>query len=163
MQMWQVLSHLGYRVNQDFGLVDDDGVVSIDWWNHADPQPTPEQIEAARLPAHRALRWEEIKAERDRRIQASGYVVNGKRFHSDTFSRTQQMGLVMLGASMPPGLMWKVMDGSFVEMTPTLAQQVFAAAAASDIALFSHALALQAQVNAAADPATIDITAGWPG
>ena len=39
------------------------------------------------------------------------------------------MGLVMLGDNIPAGLQWKTMDGSFVVMTPSLAQQVFAAAA----------------------------------
>mgnify|MGYP000747628215 CR=1 FL=1 len=118
----------------------------------------PEADEAAARERH----WTAIKAERDRRIQEQGYVAGGKRFHGDTFSRTQQMGLVMLGASIPPGLQWKTMDGSFVAMTQTLAQQVFAAAAASDIALFGHAEALRAQVNAAEDPSSVDITAGWP-
>lgn len=131
-------------------------------WNRQDPQPSAEEIEAAALPAARAAIWERIKAERDRRIQEQGYVAGGKRFHGDTFSRTQQMGLVMLGANIPPGLQWKTMDGSFITMTTTLAQQVFAAAAASDIALFGHAEALRAQVNAAEDPSSVDITAGWP-
>lgn len=114
------------------------------------------------LSSVRSELWEQIKIERDRRIQEQGYVAGGKRFHGDTFSRTQQMGLVMLGAGIPPGLQWKTMDGSFITMTPTLAQQIFAAAAASDIALFGHAEALRAQVNAAEDPSSVDITAGWP-
>jgi hypothetical protein len=40
-------------------------------------------------------------------------------------------------------------------MTPTLAQQVFAAAAAQDAALFAHAEHLRATPGA-------DINAGWP-
>lgn len=114
------------------------------------------------LPAARAARWDEIKALRDRKTQQGGYKVGSNWFHSDTFSRTQQIGLTIMGTSMPVGLQWKTMGGAFVGMTPTLAQQVFAAAGAQDAALFTHAEVLKAQVDASADPATVDITAGWP-
>lgn len=106
--------------------------------------------------------WDAIKTERDRRTQAGGYQAGGKWFHSDTFSRTQQLGLVMLGAGIPPGTMWKTMDGSFIEMTPALAQQVFAAAAAQDLATFAAAEAHKAAMEAAADPAAYDFSGGWP-
>ena len=117
---------------------------------------------AGALGSSRANRWLEIKALRDAKTQSGGYQVAGKWYHSDTFSRTQQLGLVMLGASIPAGLQWKTMDGSFVTMTQSLAAQVFAAAAAQDIAVFSRAEVLRAQVNASSDPGSIDITTGWP-
>ena len=105
--------------------------------------------------------WESIKSERDRRTQAGGYQVAGKWYHSDTFSRTQQMGLVMLGANVPAGLQWKTMDGSFVTMTQTLAGQVFAAAAASDAALFARAEQIKAIMES--DPENFDLSAhSWP-
>ena len=112
--------------------------------------------------ARKAELWLEIKALRDAKIQSGGYQVAGKWYHSDTFSRTQQIGLVMLGASIPAGLQWKTMDGSFVTMTQSLAAQIFAAAAAQDIAVFARAEVLRAQVNASSDPGSIDITTGWP-
>lgn len=90
-----------------------------------------------------------------------GYLANNKWFHSDTFSRTQQMALVMMGASVP-AVQWKTMDGSFITMTQTLAGQIFGAAAVQDQALFSHAEFLHATVLAAEDPTSVDITAGWP-
>lgn len=99
--------------------------------------------------AIKAANWETIKAERDRRTQAGGYQVDGKWFHSDTFSRTQQMALVMMGANIPTGLQWKTMDGSFVTMTQTLANQVFTAGAASDATLFSRAEEIKAIADAA--------------
>lgn len=114
------------------------------------------------LASERGLIWTAIKEERDRRKLDGGYPVSGKWFHSDTFSRTQQLGLLLMGANIPQGLQWKTMDGSFVEMTQTLAAQVFAAAAAQDQALFAHAEALLAEVNAAQDPAAVDISVGWP-
>lgn len=105
--------------------------------------------------------WEAIKQERDRRAQSGGYQVAGKWFHSDTFSRTQQMGLVMMGAGIPGGLQWKTMDGSFVTMTQTLAGQVFAAAAASDAALFARAEQIKSAMEAA--PVNFDLASqAWP-
>lgn len=100
-------------------------------------------------------RWEAIKSIRDRKTQLGGYKVGSNWYHSDTFSRTQQLGLVMLGANIPTGLQWKTMQGTFVTMTLTLAQQVFTAAAAQDAALFSHAEVLRSN-------SSLDITQDWP-
>lgn len=105
---------------------------------------------------------DQIKAERGRRTQAGGYKVAGRWFHSDQFSRGQQLGLALLGVGIPAGLQWKTMDGSFVTMTQALAGQILAAGAASDAAIFAHAEQLIAQAQAAPDPSTIDPLAGWP-
>lgn len=106
--------------------------------------------------------WEAIKAERDRRADTGGYRVAGKWFHSDQKSRNQQLGLVLLGANIPAGLQWKTMDGSFIEMTPALAQQILGAAAASDIALFTAAETHRATMEASAAPPAYDFSGGWP-
>ena len=110
----------------------------------------------------KANKWNAIKTERDRRIQQGGYKVGAKWYHSDTFSRTQQMGLVMLGANIQANLQWKTMDGSFVTMTQQLAGQVLAAAAASDQAIFAAAEAHRQAMEASADPAAYDFSTGWP-
>ncbi len=110
----------------------------------------------------KARKWERIKAERDRRIQFGGYKVGTKWFHSDTFSRTQQMGLVMLGAGIPANTQWKTMDGTTVTVTQMLAGQIFASAAAADIAIFGAAETHRAAMEASADPVTYDFSAGWP-
>lgn len=108
----------------------------------------------------------DIKAERDRRTQQGGYSVDteqGKKwFHSDTFSRSQQLGLLTLGVNIPTNLSWKTMDGSFVLMTPELAGLVFSAATLSDVSVFAHAEALINQVKTAEDPQSVDIKVGWP-
>lgn len=114
------------------------------------PKPTSAEI------------WERIKAERDNRTATLGYVAAGKRFHSDQKSRTQQLGLVIMGAGIPAGLQWKTMDGKFVTMTPTLAQQILAAAGASDAAIFAAAEAHRVAMEASEDPAAYDYSAGWP-
>ena len=114
------------------------------------PAPTTEEI------------WQRIKAERDRRTENGGYKVGTKWFHSDQKSRSQQLGLVLLGASIPAGLQWKTMDGSFVAMTQQLAGQVLAAAAASDQAIFAAAEAHRQAMESSADPAAYDFSTGWP-
>lgn len=110
----------------------------------------------------KAAAWEAIKAERDRRMADGGYCVDGKWYHSDQVSRTQQLGLVLLGAAIPADVQWKTMDGSFVGMTVTLAQQILAAAAASDQAIFAAAETHKAAMQASADPTSYDYKAGWP-
>ena len=103
-----------------------------------------------------------IKGERDRRTQGGGYKVGAKWFHSDQFSRGQQLGLVLLGAGIPAGLQWKTMDGSFVAMTQALAGQILAASAAADNAIFAAAEAHIAAVQKAPDPTDYDFSSGWP-
>ena len=116
---------------------------------------------AATLAELQAAAWANIKAERDRR-KAGGVKIGAKWFHSDDGSRIQQMGLVMMGANLPAGLQWKVMDGSFITMTQTIAAQVFQAVAASDQAVFAAAEAHRVAMEAAADPASYDYSGGWP-
>lgn len=116
----------------------------------------------AAKPTAKTLAWSRIKTERDRRIQQGGYKVGAKWYHSDTFSRTQQMGLVMLGANIPANTPWKTMDGSFVIMTQTLAGQIFGTAAASDIAIFTAAETHNAAMNASPTPENYRFTGGWP-
>ena len=139
------------------GLVAAVGNESVGWRYDGNTFSAP----AADPTALRTAHWEEIKRERDRRTQQGGYQVAGKWYHSDTFSRTQQMGLVMMGAGIPGGLQWKTMDGSFVTMTQTLAGQVFAAAAASDAALFARAEQIKAAMEA--DPVNFSLASQtWP-
>lgn len=117
------------------------------------PRPT--------LAARRAEAWEHIKAERDRR-QNDGVRVAGKWFHSDPSSRIQQLALTIIGANLPPGVQWKTMDGSFVEMTQALAAQIFSGSVLSDMALFEHGMQLKQQIDASILPEAIDILSGWP-
>ena len=129
-----------------------------DWLNAGN---TPQAVDVPPVPTKSEM-WTRIKAERDRRIQLGGYKVGTKWYHSDTFSRTQQMGLVMMGANIPANTPWKTMDGSFVVMTQTLAGQIFGTAAASDIAIFTAAETHNAAMNASATPETYNYLTGWP-
>jgi len=118
------------------------------------PVATPDQM------------WAAIKAERDRRSDAGGFPVQiegeTKWFHSDVKSRTQQLGMVIMGAALPTGIDWKTMDGSFVAMTPALAQAIFAAGAAQEQAVFAAAQAHRTAMESSAEPSAYDFSGGWP-
>lgn len=123
--------------------------------------PTQAEVDAYSLTQDRATVWELIKWHRDM-CKAEGVKVGDKWFHSDVDSRIQQMGLVMMGANVPP-VPWKTMDGTFITMTPTLAGQIFQATAARDMAVFAAAEQHRAAVNASADPLAYPFaSSGWP-
>ena len=54
------------------------------------------------------------------------------------------------------------MDGSFVSVTAQLAFDIVAAAGNLDAQLFAVAETHRAAMEAAADPAAYDFSAGWP-
>ena len=114
---------------------------------------------AAAHPTHAVIRAA-IRAERDRR-KFNGVLVSSKWIHSDTYSRTQWMGMVMMGASVPT-IEWTTMDGTSITTSQALAGAVFQATATLDATLFAYAKSLIAAVDASSDPASVDITTGWP-
>ena len=133
-----------------------DGVWTRTWQVTALPTETA----TANLAAAKLQAWAAIKAERDRR-KSGGVLVSGKWYHSDVDSRIQQLGLVMMGASVP-SVQWKTMDGNFVTMSQTIANGIFQAAAALDMTLFSVAESHRTAMEASADPVAYDFSAGWP-
>ena len=130
--------------------------------NIPDPVPVPPIPPLPPIEQRQATKWQEIKDYRDMLTQTGGYKVDTKWYHSDTFSRTQQMGMVMMGANMPEGIMWKTMDGSFIEMTPLLALRIFNAAALSDQAMFTAAETHKTTMMTLEHPEDYDITKNWP-
>ena len=144
-----------------FSAPGDGSIYSEIEWISGTP-PTQEELDNFISTAIKDNIWEKIKEERDRRKLDSGYKVGEFWFHSDNTSRIQQIALVILGANMPSGLLWKTMAGTFVPMTPTLAGQIFATAAASDTTLFGVAEVKKQEVYASEDPESIDIMTGWP-
>ena len=122
------------------------------------PEPAP-------LADRQAAAWERITSERDRRASL-GVKVGSHWFHSDQTSRTQQVGLALLGARIPAGLQWKTLTLTpppvFVAMKPALAQAIVAATAASDTAIFTAAEAHRVAMEASAAPQDYDFSVGWP-
>jgi hypothetical protein len=139
--------------------------------------PLPAEEVAANQAAARVAKWETIKAERDRR-KALGVKVGAHWFHSDDPSRIQQLGLARKadrleasGGSMdtpfsgpgPGGILaWKTIGGSFVPMTPTLAQQISEAIEALDLGVFAAAEGHRMAMEASENPESYDFSGGWP-
>ena len=124
------------------------------------------ELAAIELARRKEAKWKEIQAERDRRKYAGVYVASvDKWFHTDDSSRIQQLGLVMMGAGLPAGIMWKTLDNSFIPMTRTLAMQIFQGIAANDVAIFAVAEQHKLQVFASNDPINynfLTMTPKWP-
>ena len=131
-------------------------------WTGGDPLPSKSDLDLVILSKKKDIVWEQIKTERDRRKEINGYKVGNFWFHSDTTSRIQYLALVMLGQSMPNNIMWKTMSGEFVQMTPTLAQQVFQAAMTFDITIFTVAEQKKVEAWALNDPMSYNYLTGWP-
>jgi hypothetical protein len=100
-----------------------------------------------------AIWWEKVKQQRDELTDNGGCLVGDKWFHTDAKSKQQQMALMIMSANLPSALLWKTMDGTFVEMTPSLAQSIFIAQVMRESQIFNIA------ENAKIAPFT-DIT--WP-
>ena len=119
---------------------------------------------AAPLLTRQTAAWERIKDERDRR-KVLGVKVGAHWFHSDTDSRVQQLGLVIMGASVP-AVQWKTLTLAgqpvFVTMTQTIAGGIFQGTAESDAAIFAAAEAHRAAMEASDMPERYDIASGWP-
>ncbi len=130
-------------------------------WLSGDPLPSKTELDARRRQLDQDRMWRRIQAERDRR-RAGGVRIGTNWFHSDDTSRIQQLGLLLMGANMPPNIMWKTMGNNFVLMTPTLAQQIFQATGTQDMQIFAVAEQHRAQMMAAANPTTYNFMTGWP-
>jgi hypothetical protein len=136
------------------------------FWSYEGSVITTASLEvynAAILELKRRNKWLEIQTERDRRKWGGVFVPTvSKWFHSDDSSRIQQIGLLLMGASLPPNLLWKTLDSTFVIMTPVLASTIFSLTAANDVALFAAAEQHRAQMLALADPSDYTFATGWP-
>lgn len=130
-------------------------------WLGGDPIPPQAELDTKLLVTKQDLVWQDIKTLRDTRL-SGGFSCQGKWWHSDNESRIKYLGLLMLGANMPTTIYWKTMDGSFVNMTPTLAGQIFNTVAGWDTTTFTNAEQHKAAMMQVADPFSYDYSTGWP-
>jgi hypothetical protein len=101
-----------------------------------------------------ALRVSKLKQIRDELTESGGCLVQDKWFHTDVKSKQQQMALTMAGQSLPANLLWKTMDGTFIEMTPAIAAELFAAQMTREATIFGLCEAKQGDDT--------PINEGWP-
>lgn len=130
-------------------------------WTGGDSLPSKAELDSWIANEYKNIMWRKIQAERERR-KFNGVKVGTNWFHTDDSSRIQQLGLVLMGAGMPAGIMWKTLGGSFVQMTPTLAGQIFQAIGGQDMAIFGKAEQHKAAMLAAPNPSAYDFLTGWP-
>jgi hypothetical protein len=135
-------------------------------WVSGDALPSQETLDADCLEMVKQQMWKSIQVDRDLR-KFSGVKVGDYWFHTDNSSRIQYLGLVMMGASMPSGIMWKTMTGDFVAMAPELALGVFMQVATQDMQTFGIAEAHHANMLASSDPGNYDfysvaVVPMWP-
>lgn len=103
-----------------------------------------------------------ITEKRDVLMLTGGAKVGDHWFHSDTHSKVQQLSLMIAGAALPAGLMWKTMTGEKVLMTPELAVQIYQTQMYQESLLFGYAEYLIEQVYNMEIPENLDIENGWP-
>ena len=125
--------------------------------------PSKPTLDGIILEMKRTRMWTAIQDERTRRQNGGVFIASiNKWFHSDQTSRIQQLGLVMMGASLPTGIRWKTMDGSFIEMTPAIALSIFNAAATLDMTAFGVAEQHRANMMQSSAPETYNYLTFWP-
>lgn len=134
-------------------------------WDAMLASTTPEPYAVVSVESRQEAMWGRIKAHRDHLSDHGGYPVmvgsTKKWFHSDPKSKTQQIGLVLLGASVPP-IPWKTMDGTFVPMTQAIALGILQSGMQQDSAIFAAAEIHKSQMLAMAEPESYDFRSGWP-
>jgi hypothetical protein len=120
--------------------------------------------------------WTAIRGERDKRTQLGGCQVGASWFHTDTFSRSQWLGLkdqardiLAAGGAMTDPVkklgskvLWKTMGGTFVTVTVQLTFDVVGATGDSDARVFMQAEIHRSAMKASADPLAYDFSGGWP-
>jgi hypothetical protein len=144
--------HSGFKKDKDGNWVNEWQIVSKAQTEIDDENEVHDQaVEAV---------WSRIKEERDRR-KFAGVFVAGHWFHSDTFSRTQWLGMLLMGANLPV-YKWSTLDNNEVNTTPTLAQQVAAAIAAQDNVLFQVTRTKKLELINSSNPSTYNHMTGWP-
>lgn len=150
-----------------------DGLVSI----------TNAEADAIRFPPvpapTAALLLSAVDAERVRRWRAGFPLVIGsvtKWFHSDVFSLTQHLGLkdkardlLAAGGVMSDNIViggqpvaWATMDGSQVTITAQIAFDLVTAAGVQQALVFAASEAHRLAIAASPDPASYDVSVGWP-
>lgn len=119
--------------------------------------------------------WSRIKAKRST-IELGGVQVGAKWYHTDEASLIKYLGLFkMAEQALTDGgtgamvlqyggvdIRWKTLDGTFVNMTVQLAQDVYSAVIGLNFSAFAAAETHKTAMEAAVDPAAYDFSAGWP-
>ncbi|MBR0573357.1 MULTISPECIES: DUF4376 domain-containing protein [Pasteurellaceae] len=118
-----------------------------------------EEDKARILKKEQKKAWLNIREHRDK-MSESGVKVNDKWFHTDERSHLRLMTLQQL-PTIPPDLLWKTMDGSFVTMTEELLSNVIDARLLTEIANFKNGEKHKMRMLQSENPLEYDFSDGW--
>ena len=105
--------------------------------------------------------WEAIKQKRYDNARGGVFIKSVKKwFHTDDSSRTQYLALQIL-PDLPPDLMWKTMDNSFVKLTKPLLTELAMTILQAEQADFANAERHRVAMMDANNPLDYDFSRGW--
>lgn len=131
-------------------------------YNHGVPDPQPPDPPPPPLPL--SAYTDRVNAIRDTQIQ-TGVMYNGHAWDTDDLSRSNIVGTVSAinaGIPLPVGFVWRTQDNQNIQMAAADMVGLGAAVLQYVNSVYGYSWQLKAQLAAAADPSTIDVTAGWP-
>lgn len=118
-----------------------------------------------RLEQYKSDLWEKVKAERETRLVSGCFVPSiDKWFHTDTVSQmsyTRALEFFNLNPEAKP-VMWKTMDGSFVEIGKDKLIEIISAIFIRSQEIFKTAETHGAKIRALTSLDSYDIMANWP-
>jgi hypothetical protein len=97
-----------------------------------------------------------------RSTRESGVFVDGLWFHTDPLSIETYNTMRGTNGDLPNTGPWKTMDGTLAQMTPARVKLILIACVALGTAIYNRKELLEAELLASNDPASVDITQGWP-
>lgn len=105
--------------------------------------------------------WEKIKQKRHQNLRGGVYVESvGKWFHNTDEAR-QQYTFMRTLPQLPPDLMWKTMDGGFVNLTRPLLDELSLKLLADEQQDFANAERHRVLMEQSDDPENYDYSGGW--
>ena len=112
----------------------------------------------------RAIKKSQVNQMRDAKM-ALGVTYNGQVYDSDAIAAlnlTSVLTLVLSGAPLPPGFTWRSKNNSNVPMTVADLRGLAGALFQRGQAVYAASWAHKANIDVAADPASYNISGGWP-
>ena len=120
------------------------------------------KADAARLKtAALASVWERIKQKRHENLRGGVYVESAAKWFHSTDEARQQYTFMRTLPQLPPDLMWKTMDGSFVKLTRELLDELSLKMLEDEQKDFANAERHHTLLEQAEQPETYDYSDGW--
>lgn len=139
MSLSIVLEYMGFALDRDYILSwDADAQAQRIEWMSEQPQPTPEEIEAARLPAERAIVVARIKA------KARSLILARLPEWKQANATARAVELISLGQA--SGQEWEALQAAWAWVK----------------SVRDYSNTLEAQAAQSTEPLALDIDSGWP-